>query len=278
MATLKNNLMVPNGTLKKDGVTFYQRNGTTVVRSAHSEQPHRRTRSQFEARQRMANCTSLWKALRQATEPVLTGGKSSYGRFCTLMRKLPVVYLPKGARQMGATLLLPGMPVSDGMLPDIEYQLGEVGDEPALLTSLRLRTGADSAASALYGRGGSLRRGEWLCLFRLEQVLTTFNGTTIPRLNVKVEELNEENCRNGEPFSGIELRNVDGRLALVGDVLGDEMRGWALVRMSEGKASSQKVETHCDLYEQYLTEEAFERAAQSYGGLTLTPMLTPDED
>ena len=56
------------------------------------------------------------------------------------------------------------------------------------------------------------------------------------------------------------------------------MRGWALVHMADNKASSQKVVTRCRLYEQYLTEEAFERAAQSYGGLTKTPLLTPDED
>ena len=100
----------------------------------------------------------------------------------------------------------------------------------------------------------------------------------MPRLNVKVEVLDYENCSNGETFADIELRNVDGRLTLVGDVLGDDMRGWALVRMAESKASSQKVVTRCSLYEQYLTDEAFERAAQSYGGLTKAPLLTPDEN
>lgn len=278
MATLKNNLIVPKGSLKKDGVTFYQRGGKTVMRSASSEQPRRRTRAQFEARQRLANCMGLWKAITMATRPVLAGGKSSYARFCTLMRKLPVTYLTKEERLMGAALLLPGMPVSDGMLPDIEYWLDEVEGRPALLTSLRLRAGAHSMASALYSRGGSLQRGEWLCLYRLEQQATVFDGEIMPRLNVKVEVLNQENCRDGEPFDDIELREVEGRLALVGDVLGDDMRGWALVRMADDKASSQKVATHCNLYEQYMTDEAFERAAQSYGGLTKTPMLTPDEN
>lgn len=277
MAIRKNNLIVLKGRLEKEGLTFYQRGGTTVIRQATSEQPHRRTRGQFEARQRMANCTSLWKALRLATEPVLSGGKSSYGRFCTLMRKLPVTYLTKDERKRGAKLLLPGMPVSDGMLPDIEYWLGEVEGLPALLTSLRLKEGARSMASSLYGRGAELKRDERLCLYRLVQTAKVENGKLTPRLNVNVEVLDYDVCQGGQPFADIELRDVDGRLALVGDVLGDEMRGWALVRMLEDKASSQKVVTRCSLYEQYLSEEAFNRAAQSYGGLTKTPLLTPDD-
>ncbi len=277
MAIRKNNLIVLKGRLEKEGLTFYQRGGTTVIRQATSKQPHRRTRGQFEARQRMANCTSLWKALRLATEPVLAGGKSSYGRFCTLMRKLPVTYLTKDERKRGAKLLLPGMPVSDGMLPDIEYWLGEVEGLPALLTSLRLKEGARSMASSLYGRGAELKSNERLCLYRLEQTAKVENGELTPRLTVKVEVLDYDSCQNGQPFSDIELRNVDGHLALVGDVLGDEMRGWALVRMNGDKASSQKVVTRCSLYEQYLSEEAFNRAAQSYGGLTKTPLLTPDD-
>ncbi len=278
MATLKNNLIVLKGRLKKDGMTFYQRGETTVLRSSTSSQPHRRTHKQFEARQRIANCMGLWKALTMNTTPVLAGGKSSYGRFCTLMRKLPVTYMTKDERQRGAKLLLPGMPVSDGMLPDIEYWLGEVEGQPALLTSLRLKERARSMAAALYGRGAELKSDERLCLYRLEQTAKVENGELTPRLTVKVEVLDYDSCQNGQPFSDIELRNVDGHLALVGDVLGDEMRGWALVRMAGDKASSQKVVTRCNLYEQYLTDEAFDRAAQSYGGLTKTALLTPNEN
>ena len=169
MAILKNNLIVPKGTLKKDGVTFYQRKGATVMRSSKSDQPHRNTRKQFEGRQRLANCMGLWKALLAAVQPTLAGGKSSYGRFCTLMRKLP------------ASLLLPNMPVSDGMLPDIEYWLDEVEGQPALLTSLQMQAGR-SLVSSLYGRGGELKRDERLCLYRMQQQTTVFDGETLPRL------------------------------------------------------------------------------------------------
>ena len=277
MAILKNNLIVPKGTMKKEGVTFYQRNGMTVMRSSSSDQPHRRTSKQFEARQRMANCMGLWKALLTAVQPTLAGGKSNYGRFCTLMRKLPVVSLTKDERLSGASLLLPGMPVSDGMLPDIEYWLDEVDGQPALLTSLQRQAGG-TLASSLYGRKAELKRGERLCLYRMQQQMTDLDGEQMPRLNVSVETLDYESCRNGHPFSDIELRNVDGRLALVGDVMGDNSMGWALVRMDDERVSSQRVVTRCHLYEQYLTDEAIERAALSYGGLTQSQFLAPDRE
>lgn len=54
------------------------------------------------------------------------------------MRKLPVTYLTKLERNLGGSVMVPGMPVSDGMLPDIEYRLGEVEGRPAMLTSLTI--------------------------------------------------------------------------------------------------------------------------------------------
>lgn len=54
------------------------------------------------------------------------------------MLKLPVTYLTKLERNMGGSVMVPGMPVSDGMLSDIEYRLGEVEGRPAILTSLTI--------------------------------------------------------------------------------------------------------------------------------------------
>jgi hypothetical protein len=48
----------------------------------------------------------------------------------------------------------------------------------------------------------------------------------------------------------------------------DEMKGWALVRMDGDRCSSQGIVTHCTYYERFTTEEAMQKAAESYGGLT----------
>ena len=68
---------------------------------------------------------------------------------------------------------------------------------------------------------------------------------------------------------------VGGHLALVGEEFGDEMKGWALVRVSDNRCTPQTIVTRCTLYQQYTTEEALQVAAKSYGGLTETPFLSP---
>jgi hypothetical protein len=68
---------------------------------------------------------------------------------------------------------------------------------------------------------------------------------------------------------------VDGNLALVGEEYANDMKGWALVRIVGEKCSPQTIVTNCTLYQQYTTEEALQEAAESYGGLTLTPYLSP---
>ena len=53
------------------------------------------------------------------------------------------------------------------------------------------------------------------------------------------------------------------------------MKGWALVRIVGDQCSPQTIVTRCTLYQQYMTEEALQTAAKSYGGLTNAPYLSP---
>ena len=236
-----------NGSLKQSGVTFYLRNGKMVARSAHTRQPKRRTRAQFIARQQLSHSSRLWALLRWAAEPMFEGGATAYNRFLTLMRRTPVVFLPKRGPLSGATFLLPGMPVSDGVLPVVEQWLDEVDGTPALLISL-------SAAD--------LQRGDLLRFYTLKQCTDSF----CPLVRIKSDDL-----------SISDFREVDGRLALVSDDFADEMTGWALVhvrpkrkrgRQPEYRCSSQTVVTRCTYYLPFTTEEALLAAAASYGGLT----------
>lgn len=264
MSELINDAIVLKGRLKKDGVTFYTKNGKTIMRSAISEQPHRRTRGQFMSRQRLAHNITLWKRLREPGKPVFAGGGNNYGRFCTLMRKAPLVYLTKQEHAHDSALLLPGMPVSDGVLPNVEYLIGEVGGRPALLTSLRLTSRNMTILGRLRTRGGGMEGCDTLRLYRFVQTVRNQG----PWLDVTFEDLDLTKGSRARPFSGVELCEVGGNLALVGDEFGDATRGWALVRMADGRVSSQTVVTGCRLYEGYATEKALQRSAESYGGLT----------
>ena len=64
------------------------------------------------------------------------------------------------------------------------------------------------------------------------------------------------------------MTEAGGHLALVDNEFADDMKGWALVRVSDDRCSPQTIVTRCTLYQQYTTEEALEKAADSYGGLT----------
>lgn len=68
----------------------------------------------------------------------------------------------------------------------------------------------------------------------------------------------------------------EGRLAIGG--ADDENLGWAVVLYSdkEQRASTQQVLTTCRLYEQYSTDEALQRAAESYGNVEQADFIAPN--
>ena len=238
MAKQKPMGLLLNGSLKQSGVSFYLRNGQMIARTTHSMQPTRRTRAQFIARQQLTHCCRLWVILKVAGEPLFERTPTAYARFRTLMRRTPVVFIPRVGTMAGAMLLLPGMPVSDGVLPVVEQWLGEVDGTAALLTSLR---------------AADLQRGDRLRLYTLRQTVELSR----PMVRISAADL-----RVGD------FQTVDDRLALVDGRFADDMAGWALVHIRGARCSSQSVVTRCTYYQPFTTDEALLAAADTYGGLT----------
>ena len=277
MAHMQKKGIKVSGRLEKDNLTVYTRCGKIIMRSATSEMPRSRTREQFISRQRVARNANLWKALRASGNCLFAGGSTAYARYCSLMRKMPEVFMTKEVYRNGGALLLPGMPVSDGILPDIGYQWGEVEGAAAIVTSIRVSTplslnptGTDMVR-ALCGRNGYWKVGDTLRLYTLVQTVENM----IPNVYVRMEEALLAPGDSVWRFANLEPRAVEGRLALVGNTLADRNRGWALVHRREDRSSSQGVLTRCTMYEPYTTEIALLQAAESYGGLTGQPFLTP---
>ena len=237
MTTKKSNGLLLRGSLRQSGLTFYERQGTTVVRAAHSYQPRRRTRAQFECRMKMRHGIALWQAV-GADLPAPAGGGSFYGRFLSLCNRLPVVYVPRAGRGSGGRFLMPGIPASEGTLPPVEQWLGEVEGVPALLTALEAGSVPDEGSVQLYAL----------------QQRTTGNA---PSLRLAIRTVAPD-----------EWVATEGRLALADSLFGDPMRGWALVRVDGDRRSTQCFVTRCTLYRDYTTEEAFLAAVRTYGGLT----------
>lgn len=224
------------GRVPKSNVTIYYRNGDFVVRPAHSEGKRSNTSKQFVQRQRMRHSIALWKALKPC-QPLFTNGKTNYNGFIALANRLPVVFVPKFWEDCAALLML-DIPVSEGTLLPIKQQIGMVDGTPALMTNLKAT------------EWGQPER--WM-LYTAEQL----EGDTIPMVRFKVREVPLE-----------EFTEVDGCLALVDNEFSNEMKGWALVRRDGDRCSSQGIVTRCTYYERFTTEEAMQKAAESYGGLT----------
>ena len=225
------------GKIPSLGVTKYIRNGVVVTRVSTSEGRRSNTRSQFIQRQRMRHSIALWKELSRWS-PMFTEGKSAYHRFLSLANQLPVVFLPKNKDSVEGSLLMPGIPVSEGNLLPVQHKLGEVDETPALITDRKT---------------DDVRPHEVFLLYTAEQ---QFHREDCPKVVFKMREVKRD-----------EFAVVDGCLALVDNDFANKMQGWALVRVMGKNCSSQSIVTRCKYYEKFTTEEAMQAAAKSYGGL-----------
>ena len=124
------------GSLRTDGITTYMKQGRLIVRSANSMEKRSNTRPQFIQRQKMRHSVALWKMLKYC-EPMFTKGPTAYNNFLPLANRLPVLYVRKVLMDQ-SSFLMPGIPMSDGTLPEIKQQLDEVDGTPALITDLKV--------------------------------------------------------------------------------------------------------------------------------------------
>ena len=185
----------------------------------------------------MRHSIALWKEL-SLWSPMFTESKTAYHRFLSLANRLPVVFLPKNKDSVEGSLLMPGIPVSEGNLQPVQQQLGEVDGIPALITDRK----ADE-----------VRSFEVFLLYTAEQ---QFHHEDCPMVSFMMREVKRD-----------EFTLVDGCLALLDNDFGNERKGWALVRVMGKNCSTQSIVTRCKYYEQFTSEEALEEAVKSYGGI-----------
>ena len=230
------------GSLRSAGVTTYLRQGKIITRVSNSHEKRSNTLLQFIQRQKMRHAISLWSMLKYC-KPMFTGRQTAYLNFTSLASRLPAVYVTR-PRMEQSSFLMPGIPMSDGTLPVINERLGEVDGMPALLTDLK----ADK---------WSYRTELWL--YSGEQR----DADSMPRVWFSKRQVSWD-----------EMTLVDGCYALKDPCFADDMKGWALVVVKGERCSSQALVTRCTLYEKYMTDEALEAAADSYGGLTNPGILS----
>lgn len=137
-----------------------------------------------------------------------------------------------------SSFLMPGIPVSDGILPTVQQELGSIEGTPALITNLKY---------------GNRHFNERLCLFTAVQE---------PNQNMPLTLFRKRDVLWQE------MTVTDGFYALKGEEFADDMKGWALVLIKDNDCSPQTIVTRCTFFQKYTTDEALNTAAKSYGGLT----------
>ena len=139
MGKVQNKSFGFTGRIPGMGVTFYQRGGKTIARISTRSVSNRQSLSQFKTREKMRHSIALWKCFYSPYKPLMTtsDGTIAYNAFLRENSALPTVYLTKQQARQRAALLMPGMVVSEGRLPAVEYDFAVLPtDERVVLTNL----------------------------------------------------------------------------------------------------------------------------------------------
>ena len=289
MAKAQNTIFGFTGRIAGHGITLYRRRGKVYARISTREVSDRQSMNQFKTREKMRHSIALWKSFYSPYKPLMTtsDGTIAYNAFLRANSALPTVYFTKLQARQGAALLMPGMVVSEGRLPAVEYGFAVLeSGERVVLTNLltgieegetqELTIGCNDDLRQLLcssNRNPQLMPGDKVRFYRFEQRIQD----DCPTVKISCCELALDN----DPRQNPALRNwqffsQEGRLA-IGNA-DDENTGWAVVLFGEKEqsASTQRVVTTCRLYEQYSTDEALAQAAESYGNVEKPSLLTPD--
>ena len=270
------------------GVTFYRRGGKTYARISTRKAPNRQSVKQFINREKMRHSIALWHCFYSSDKPLMetSGSLTAYNAFLRANSALPTVYLTKQQARQGAVLLMPGLVVSEGRLPGVEYDFAVLeSGERVVLTNLLTGIDESETQELTIGCNDDLHQllcsssnpqlmpGDIVRFYRFEQRMQD----DCPTVKITCCELALDN----DPRQNPTLRNWrflshEGRLAIGG--ADDENTGWAVVLFGEKEqsASTQKVVTTCRIFEQYTTDEALANAAESYGNIEKPGLLTPD--
>lgn len=289
MAESKNNMLGFTGRIRGAGVTFFRRGGKTYARTSTRTAPNKQSVKQFINREKMQHTIALWHCFYVPYKPLMetSENQTAYNAFLRANSALSTVYFTKQQARQGAALLMPGMVVSEGRLPAVEYDFAVLeSGERIVLTDLM--TGIDEGETRELNIGCNDDLRQLLCsssrnpqlmpddkvrFYRFGQLLEG----DCPRVKVNCCELALDNDPRQNPaLRSWRFYSHEGRLAIGG--ADDENKGWAVVIYGEKEqsASTQQVVTTCRLYEQYTTDEALAQAAESYGNVEKPDMLTPD--
>lgn len=271
-------------------MTYYQRGGKVYARIGTRYSPNRQSVKQFINREKMRHSISLWKCMLGDAKPLMEAeeGQTAYNSFLKANAQLPTIFLTKEQASQYSALLVPGIVVSSGQMPQVEYDFATLTDgRRVVLTNLRTQLDASQVHQLTIASNNDLHQllsgslnpqlksDECLRFYRFEQIMSgEFPHVRVECLNFQLD--NDPRAKLG--LNGWQFLSVDGRLAIA--EADNELQGWAIA-ITDAKAkhaSTQQVITTSPLYQAYTTQEALKAAADTYGNVTFDGFLTPNPD
>lgn len=283
MVKVMNNSPSLIGRYKSMGLTFYRRGNEIVARSSYKEQPSFQTTPQFRSRERVRriislwNCFTTWSRIRMTT----SDGLSPYKAFLRLNTKLTPTYLTRQQHTSKGALLVPGLCISAGRLDPLSYEFETLPDGRRLVVT-DIKTGFDPDLTQsiepfshksirdmlLKAHNGNIHFGDMLRFYHLRQTVEERFSGPVPKVIVSCCNIlldGETDPRNF--LKGHELYTHRGFLAIAGADDPDSAYAVSLFEPAHQWASTQYIITTSRFYEDYATEEALNRAIESYGNV-----------
>jgi len=276
------------GRIRGLGVTFYQRGGKVVSRIGTSKAPSQQSQKQFINREKMRRSMALWNAMPEGYKPLMetAEGQTAYNAFLKANAQLPTAFLTKEQAHQKSALLMPGMVVSSGRLPQLEYEFATLADGHRVVLT-NLHTGLDASQvqpltinsnndmrQLLIGRRNpQIKNGDHLRFYRFEQKM----WGQFPKVEMTCLKFQLDNDpRVNSSHNRFQFLSVNGCLAIAD--ADNEAMGWAVVLADEDEkhASTQQVITTSTFYDSYTTPEALQTAADTYGNVKLEDYLDPN--
>lgn len=273
-----------------ENITVYQRNGKTVIRRAkNSNVSKTRSHAQQIYRIRFANCVRLAKRLLSeglCCFPDRKPGSTEYNAFMHHNTPICNCYLTR--EQLDAYLAMPfeGMVLSAGTLPPVE--LDGFSADGVLGTTISLgesevagSTPIGEVCSAVVNNNIGIHQGDELVIAvckikKQDKPFPEFVRYVLPLCfgNKSVAEVSNITFLRSRA-------DADGRRVLAFDTAAIEhCAGMAVYLRRQSDTAEQcslgklRLLPHID--SRYSTREAFDRAIESFGGVTPLDYLTPD--
>lgn len=272
-------MAVLNGIISKlngsaGNLTFRRSAGRTIVSEKTSMMANPRTKKQQQHRMKWANIIKMYSGV----SPLLNlafenkqARQSDYNMFVKVNFKANKVYLTRGEVAAQACVAAPYQ-ITMGSLESISM----TGEPGSSLTDIKLgslaitdETTVRDFTNAVLENNPGFNRGDKIAFILIRQSVNDITGApqcSFRGESIELDSFSEEKVRNRASEAGFSV--ADGRLACS---LGEDFQGayaWVHTRQTKNSVnvSTQALTVKNDLYEQRTTEEAYQRAVESYGG------------